>query len=130
MSKCDSFVSVAMVTGDDHTPVNEALRALQPYLAAHFVDFEILILDHSGSPQLKSAVFALLQELPSIRFLELAYRVADDVAVAAALENAIGDFVVLWTPGRDPVNVIGPLVERCRQGADIVIGVVKSHEVR
>lgn len=123
MSKSDSFVSVTIVTGDAHVPVVAALQTLQPYLAAHFVDYEILVLDHSGSALLKSRVSDLLHELPGIRFLELAYRVADDVAVAAALENAIGDFVVLWTPGRDPAGVIGPLVERCRKGADIVVGV-------
>ena len=66
---------------------------------------------------------ALLERIPSIRYLQISTRTHHDIALAAGLENAIGDFVILLSIDRDPVEIVPDLVNTCRQGSDIVIGV-------
>lgn len=127
MSKSDSFVSVCLVI-DDHlhrldTYVT-ALPQIQGALAEEFVDHELVVVRQgNGTPTSNLLIQQVLHTVPGIRFLQLAYRVATDVAVGAALENAIGDFVVLFDPTQDPVDALASLVAQCKNGDDIVVGV-------
>lgn len=127
MYKNDSFVSVVLVTKDDASLIEDLLCKLQRYLANCFVDYEIVVVDQHSSDGTKSIVESLLTRIPSVRFLELAFTVHHDVAVAAGLENAIGDFVVIMSPQNDPVDCILDIVKQCRAGSDIVVGVSKQN---
>lgn len=123
MSKRDSFVSVAMVTNNHGTSINLVLKKLHAYLLETFVDFEIVIVDQRSEDETVKLIEKELSRYTSIRLLVLAFPVAHDVAVAAALENSIGDFVIVFSPGYDPISCIGPMVEQCRSGTDIIVGV-------
>ena len=88
--------------------------------------YEIVLVNQPADPSIASRMEGLLQEVPSIRFMELAFPVYPDVAMAAAVENAIGDFVVMFTLGVDPTDCILNLVELCRGGVDVVVGVSRQ----
>jgi len=66
---------------------------------------------------------AVLKKIPSLRYIQLASQVQPDVAWAAALENSIGDFVVMFNPDVDPLHAISETVNLCKSGFDIVVGV-------
>jgi glycosyltransferase involved in cell wall biosynthesis len=121
--KNESFVSVVMVTENDAGVIGTVLRELHAHLAEHFVDYEIVIVDQRSGDATRAIVDALLTVIPSMRFIELAYPVSHDVAVAAALENAIGDFIVIFAPRNDPCDCIAGIVKQCREGSDIVVGI-------
>lgn len=123
VNKDDSFVSVALVTDNSASYIRDTLEALHAELNDVFVDFEIVIVDQRSDDGTQEVLERLLNVLTSVRFIELAFPVAYDVAVSAALENAIGDFVVIFDPKTDPVGCVPKLVECCKSGADIVIGV-------
>jgi len=123
MPKNESFVSVVLVTENDAASVAEGLRQLQRFLDPNFVDYEIVVLDQCSSDGTQDVIASLLTSIAYIRFIELAFRVNDDVALAAALENAIGDFVVLFSAKCDPIACILDVVKQCRSGSDIVVGV-------
>ena len=112
-----------MVTSNHAQLIVPLLHNLHAYLATHFVDFEIVIVDQRSRDDTARLIENTLGELTSIRLLVLACPVAYDVAMAAALENAIGDFVIAFNPGRDPISCILPMVGLCKNGADIVVGV-------
>jgi len=45
------------------------------------------------------------------------------VAVTVGMENSIGDYVVIFNPAQDPVDLIMPIQDICKSGVDIAIGV-------
>lgn len=122
MDKINNFVSVVSVLEGDSSKIDEYLKGLHKQLVANFDDYEIVLIDLSADDVLMSRLEKLLTEVPSIRYLKLAFGVHDDVALAAGMENAIGDFVVLHSEAEDPVDCIGSLVKLSLEGFDIVIG--------
>jgi glycosyltransferase involved in cell wall biosynthesis len=129
MTKNDLFVSVVIVTDNDAEHIVLSLQSIYNYLRLNFLDFEIVVVDQRSKDGTQDLVVSQLKTLSSIRFIELAFPVAFDVAMGAALENSIGDFVIIMAPNLDPVDCIEPLVSRCRTNSDIVIGVANNQKV-
>ena len=96
----------------------------------NYTDYEIVIINQEPLRNNISNhhLNSILNDIPSIRYIQLASFVHADIAWAAGLENAIGDFVVLWDPEHDPVEVISDIVELCRGGYDVVVGVGTSFQ--
>ncbi|WIF78112.1 glycosyl transferase family 2 [Citrobacter braakii] len=101
------------------------MQQIQSLLDDNYTDYEILIVSKGPYRDVPrtSAIDNILQTIPSVRFLQLSGCVHDDVVWAAGLENAIGDFVVLYDHLTDPVDVIHRAVEECKSGYDVVVGV-------
>lgn len=121
MKKIDSFVSVVSLIENDAS-LETYLQGLHEHLDANFEDFEILLIDQGLDTAVMTKLEELLTVVPSVRYLKLTSRVHDDVALAAGLENAIGDFVVLHSISRDPIDCVRDLVGKSLHGFDIVIG--------
>lgn len=119
----DCFVTVAVVIRDAKKWVASFVRDIYFHLDENFTDYEILLIDQCSTDGTKEEVKSLLKEVPSMRFIELSAIVYSEVAMAAAVENSIGDFVVLFTPGLDPIESIVGVVDCCRAGNDVVIGI-------
>ena len=126
MGKSDVFVSVVLVTNNDAHNINEKINDLHSYLLDRFVDYEIVIVDQCSRDNTTNQIESNLDRLMSVRLIELSVPVAHDVAVAAAIENAIGDFVVIFDLKQDPIVCIEDLVLQCKSGSDIVIGVASQ----
>lgn len=125
-SPVDAFVSLLLVSSEKSPLTEESLRIAHRELERCFTDFEIVIISNRFQPDMMEPAVSLLDALASIRIIKLAYPVAFEVAMSAALENSIGDFVVLAELPRDPVHVIAPMVQRCKAGADVLIGTSKQ----
>lgn len=125
-SPVDAFVSLLLISSERSPLTEETLRTAHRELERGFTDFEIVIISNRFQPEITEPASTLLDALASIRIIKLAYPVAFEVAMSAALENSIGDFVVLAELPRDPVDVIVPMVERCKAGADVLIGTSKQ----
>ncbi|MCX8956422.1 glycosyltransferase family protein [Erwinia psidii] len=121
--KSESFVSVVIVVQSDVEEIHPTLLGVYRVLDEHYTDFEMVIIAaglHSTNAQAEDAI---LKNIPGVRIIHLSAEVSIDVALAAGLENAIGDFVVLWNPCSDPLDAIPGMVSQCRVGQDVVIGV-------
>jgi hypothetical protein len=121
--KSDSFVSVVLVQKKPLAALETVLREIQTELEARFSDYEIVIIGQGTADSYGSQDDAVLRKISSLRYIRLSSRVQGDVAWAAALENAIGDFVVMFDPAADPVRVIADTVSMCKSGFDVVVGV-------
>lgn len=126
--KSDSFVSVVMVVDLPGAALHEAVMEIQGDLDRRYTDYEIVLI--AQGPMCDSVsggqVGAMLKQLPSIRYIQLAAHVHADVAWAAGLESAIGDFVVLFDYLVDPLSAIAESVNACKSGFDVVVGVAKQ----
>jgi hypothetical protein len=120
--KSDSFVSVVLVVS---RPPPEAVGRIQRELEARYSDYEIVLIVQGPVlyPAPSGQEISITERFPSVRHIQLATRVHPDIAWAAGLENAIGDFVVLFDHRADPVSSIAGVVNACRDGFDLVMGV-------
>jgi hypothetical protein len=128
--KSDSFVSVVYVVETGSPLRYEEISAMQAELSARYSDYEIVLIGQ-GSIMDSSAsrdIGEMLKQLPSVRYIQLVGTVSLDVAWAAGLENAIGDFVVLFNHEMDPISVVPDVVDICKSGYDVVVGTAERRK--
>ena len=121
--KSDLFVSVAIILDKPLAENREVLQLIQSELDNNYADYEVVIVGNSKGLQLTQQDDEVLQQIPSLRYLHLASRVSPEIAWSAAIENVIGDFVVMFNPDEDPVTVISEVVATCKSGFDVVLGI-------
>lgn len=124
--KSDSFVSTLIVINRPLASYQDCLWQIQHELDSHYKDYEIVVISQGPSLTLTEDDEFILENIPSIRYIQLASCVSAEVAWSAALENAIGDFVVMFNPATDPVRAISDTVSICKSGHDVVIGVANQ----
>lgn len=121
--RSDSFVSVALLLEQQLSSIEDNLKNIQEELDKNYTDFEIVVIGRGMNTPFSTADSEVLQRTIGVRYIQLSSPVSEDVAWTAALENAIGDFVVLFTRGTDPIHVIHETVTVCKSGYDVVVGV-------
>lgn len=126
--KSESFVSVVIVIPTHLNDIYVALDDVASLLEKHYSDYELVVIAPGLDSTNAEAEDRVLKNIPCVRIIHLSTPVFHDVALAAGLENAIGDFVVLWNPLSDPADVVPQSVNQCRDGTDVVVGV--SNHVR
>lgn len=126
--KSESFVSVVIVIPTHLNDIYVALDDVASLLEKHYSDYELVVIAPGLDSTNAEAEDRVLKNIPCVRIIHLSTPVFHDVALAAGLENAIGDFVVLWNPLSDPAEVVPQSVNQCRDGSDVVVGV--SNHVR
>jgi polyisoprenyl-phosphate glycosyltransferase len=123
MAKADVFVSVVAICRDAAGSIPGFVDELTAILDAEYTNFEIILLDNGSVDETGNVVRALLKEARCVRYLQLSRPLADETALTAGLDAAIGDFVVTMTPDYDPPGEIPAMVELCRAGGEVVVGV-------
>lgn len=125
--KSQSFVSVVMALDIQRLDALNNLLEIQQYLDCRYNDYEIvLIVKKNAQNAVGLKIDRILSETPAIRYLQLTNNAPNDIALAAGLENAIGDFVVICNPLMDPVDNIQKSIDICKSGSDVVIGTSKT----
>jgi len=125
--KRETFVSVVVLARNLAADRNlDSISTITAFLGARFDDYEVLLIEDQKHCLNHERLAELLQEADSIRMLELAYSVSQEVAMTIGLETAIGDFVVLFDPEQDPVETIDAVVDQGLAGSDVVVGVASN----
>lgn len=124
----DVFVSVVAPLQDTAESLDAFVAEVVQVLRGNFRYYEVLLID-DGSRNIAASTWSeLLGKHEGVRVLHLSRRFGEEQAIAAGLENAIGDFVVTMSVGADPPKLIPDLVNRARDGADVVLGVRTSRK--
>jgi len=119
----DVFVSVVAVFEARAHDAAEYVVELHRELSTRYANYELLLVDNDLAPEQLADVRDLLVSLPCIRVLRLTRKASVDTAIFAGIEAAIGDFVVVTSPANDPAAIVPLMVDRLRNGFDIVQGV-------
>lgn len=122
----DCFVSVAATIEEVTDATKGFFTKTITLLGAHYTNYELIIIANGLPDDAVESLTSLLQKYPCIRIIRLSRRYNQEVATFAALESAIGDFVVQASPANDPPSVIPKLVDTLLGGSDIVFGVSKE----
>ncbi len=128
LCKNDAFISVILVARElQNIGLTCSVDMVWNYLDSNFSDYELIIVEDSPNIVQRSELDSLLKRVTSVRLIELSYEIDYEVAVTIGLENSIGDYVFIFNPTQDPLEVIVPMVEECRKsGGGVVVGVAKN----
>ena len=121
MIKIDTFVSVILVVKDQTNSLIAYIDKLSPSLEGYLNDYEILVIDQRSTDGIEGKLNEALSKHQSIRHIRLSQPEASDIALAAGLENAIGDFVINLNVETDSVEIVKPIIERALSGDDIIV---------
>ncbi|MFK4115536.1 glycosyltransferase [Microbacterium sp. NPDC006705] len=121
-ARTDAFVSVVTVVDADVDDVRGLILATQQLLERDYTNYEVIVVDNGLRPETVAGLRELLTDIPCVRVLRLSRRFPYDTALFSGLESAIGDFIVVFEAGRDPVGMIPAFVSALLNGTDIVQG--------
>jgi dolichol-phosphate mannosyltransferase len=120
MSNSETLISVCIIIRNERERIKPFLENLSRVVAANYQYYELLVLDNASIDGTDQRVIGLLRTLPNIRLMRLS-RIYDlDTAATAALDSAIGDYVILTDLDTD-LTIIQRLVEKAQEGNDIVV---------
>lgn len=122
MPRTDTFVSVVAPVLNDAAIVADFVREVTGVLRTHYTNYELVLVDDGSVDGTVAQAQRLLAEHECVRVLALSRSFGDEAAIAAGLDTAIGDFVVVMMPNTDPPTVIPLLVAKARGGHDVVFG--------
>jgi dolichol-phosphate mannosyltransferase len=91
------------------------------------VRFELIVVDDASRDRTPELLDRLAGADPRVKVLHLSRNFGHQAAITAGLEHASGDAVVMLDGDlQDPPEVIPEMLERWRDGADVVYGVRES----
>lgn len=121
----EAFISiVAPLEGEGGAAVEAFLSEAIAQLRSVATHYEIILVDDGTEDDTRERVAALLKRHDFVRFLRLSRHFGEETAIAAGLDAAIGDYVIVMLPNMDPPALIPRFFERVRSNAaDLVYGV-------
>jgi len=123
----DTLVSAAAVLPDDESQMEPFIEATLDVLKKHFAYYELLLVDNGLQTEVHARIQDLQSRLPNVRLLRLSRRYDLEVALAAALDHCIGDYMVILDAVQHPPELIPQLVEAAAAGCDSVTALPAGH---
>lgn len=112
----------ALVAEDFYTRVTKALEVLPGY--------EIIIVDDGSSDDTFRIASGFAERDDRVRVVRLARNFGHQTAITAGIDLSAGDTVtVIDADLQDPPELIPEMIEKWRQGADLVFAIRESREV-
>ena len=117
----DIVLSASAILPPEIQDIEAFVRGMLGVLSAHYSYYELLLIDNGLSLALNLQVQALQSVLPNVRLIRLSRHYSREVAIAAALDHCIGDYVVVMDPVTDPPELVPAMVARAINGCDTVV---------
>lgn len=128
--KPETLVSVAAILPEDVATIESFIKTTLGVLKAHYTYYELLLIDNGLPFEIHGCVQRLQGQIPNIRLLRLTRPYGIEVALAAALDHCIGDYVVIMDCLAYPPSLIPQLVERAADGCDSVSALPIVHPAK
>ena len=120
----ESLISiVAPLEADTPAAVVAFVEETVAVLRGLVTHYEIILVDDGAPAATVASIRALLERYDFVRFLRLSRHFGEETAIAAGLDVAIGDYVIVMLPNMDPPALIPEFFERAQADSDIVYGV-------
>ncbi|MFC3606464.1 glycosyltransferase [Stutzerimonas tarimensis] len=122
------FLSVVCVVRNQAERLEKTLAQTAELIAPHVSDYELIVIDNASDDNSVEVLKRLTGEqgLPNLQVYALTKEVGGDIAPAAGLENALGDYVAVMDPLTDDAGFLVAMLEQATQGTDVVFAVDES----
>jgi glycosyltransferase involved in cell wall biosynthesis len=122
-------LSVIVPVKDEEQGIVPFVARVSPILDGLFPDgaWEILFIDDGSEDSTLAAIHAANYREPRVRALSLSRNFGKEAALSAGLDHAAGDAVVpMDVDLQDPPEVLGEMLEKWREGYEVVYGVRRN----
>ena len=117
----NTLISVVAVVQNDADIIRSFVTDTSVVLSSNYRYYELLLVDNGSTDGSNELVRQIQKELPNIRMMRLSRAYNAEIALASALENSIGDYVVILDVTCDPPSLIPSMVEEAISGYDVII---------
>ncbi|HZS04866.1 MAG TPA: glycosyltransferase [Blastocatellia bacterium] len=128
--KNDTLISVLVVLKNDRDIIDDFIQETTQILSQTCRYYEVLLIDNGSTDGTGEVVQALQKRIPNLRLLRLSRSHDTETALAAALDNSLGDYVVIMHPAYDPPAMIPVLLEQAVLGYDVVIAELRQRDAQ
>jgi dolichol-phosphate mannosyltransferase len=119
------LLSVAAPVYNEEGAVEEFHRRASAALAG--LPYELILVDDGSTDRTGEIISRLAAEDPAVRVVRLSRNFGHQAAITAGLDHARGDAVVMIDADlQDPPELIAEMLERWRDGADVVYAVRRT----
>lgn len=122
----NKLISVATVLYNSEDVVESYIIDVLGVISNEYKYYELLLIDNGSTDDSVKNTKKILKKYKQIRLIVLSRMNDEQVAWTAALENCIGDFVVLMDINTDPPDLIPEMVKYSFSGCDIVTAETKN----
>jgi glycosyltransferase involved in cell wall biosynthesis len=122
----DTIVSVVAYLCNDADSLSDFVDRATAVLEASCEHFELILLDDHSTDRTPVRAAALLEKFAGLRYLRLARRSGEEVAAAAGLDAAIGDYVVVLRARFDPPEALADMIDLAAREGGSVLGVTRT----
>jgi len=117
-----SLISILVPCYNEQSSIDPFMAAITPVLKSIGADYEIIFVDDGSLDQTLQKIAGLTEENKHIKVISLSRNFGKEAALTAALDVASGDIVIpIDVDLQDPVDLIPDMVEKWKQGADVVL---------
>jgi glycosyltransferase involved in cell wall biosynthesis len=117
------LLSIVMPCYNEEAVLPRLREELTPFLGTLGIPIEVILVDDGSRDQTLAFLVKWSAENTAIKVLSLARNFGHQNAATAGLDAARGDAVVLMDADlQDPLNVIPQMLEKYREGYDVVYG--------
>lgn len=128
MKNYDCFVSVVAPLYNDAKIIDSFVEEILSILRSNYTNYELILINDGSEDNTAEKVDSLLQKYECMRLMNLSRHFGTEIAISSGLDSVIGDFVVVMLPESDPPHLIPYLIEQCREGKDILLGVRQNRD--
>jgi len=123
------LVSVVVPCLNEEDNIRPLYERLAPTLELASVDFELIFSVDPSTDRTEDVIRALRASDPRVKLIRLSRRFGQPAATVAGLRMSSGDaVVVIDADQQDPPELLGEMIERWREGFDVVYGQRRSRE--
>ena len=118
------FLSIVIVDPCHDPFVKEQLQPLVTAVSPLVADFEIIVIDNAGAQARGHDHYSDLTRpggLPNIQVFRLLQQVHVEAAAWAGVENALGDFVLVFDPYNEDLSRLNEAIRIGMSGVDLVL---------
>ena len=117
----NNIISVATIVQNNADLIEDFIIEVCGILKNNYKHYELILVDNGSTDETVSKACNAAGIHKNIRIIILSKEYDDEISYTAALENAIGDFVVLIDCVYDPPELIPKMVDICVSGQDFVL---------
>lgn len=121
--KSDDFISIILPFQEFVDRLHGVFLEIHDVLDKHYNHFEIIIVDNGSTQFTQIDLEKLVTTIRYMRIIRLSRNFGEEIAIAAGLDSAIGDFILVFNVYTDPVSAIHPIIKQSKQSGNIVYGV-------
>ncbi len=122
-----TLISVVLPSYDESEGLPIVIASAVQVLAGTGFNYEVIVIDDGSTDATRRVMLDLCSRQPALRYIRLSRNFGKEAALSAGLQAAAGDAVILMdSDGQHPPALIPVLLERWRQGFEVVAAVQEA----